>query len=162
MTLKSLFTSFTAGTAAAAVAGAAAVGVTSIALGAGVASAEPVVVNAPLAPAPELAGPLTQTVNVLGSGGSFSGKQAYVQDLGRIGGIGVSAKYNSAVEKGYLPLTATVADVDQNGNVATANVTATLPNGVTRTMPLSFVQGPSPTGWQLSQQSLFTLAGMLG
>ena len=87
MTLKSLFTSFTAGTAAAAVAGAAAVGVTSIALGAGVATAEPVVVNAPLAPAPELAGPLTQTVNVLGSGGSFSGKQAYVQDLGRIGGL---------------------------------------------------------------------------
>ena len=67
-----------------------------------------------------------------------------------------------AVEKGYLPLTATVADVDQNGNVATANVTATLPNGVTRTMPLSFVQGPSPTGWQLSQSSLWTLAGMLG
>ncbi|MHA0287758.1 hypothetical protein ACXYX3_15050 [Mycobacterium sp. C3-094] len=162
MTLKSLFTSVTAGTAAAALAGAAAVGVTSIAVGAGVAAADPIVVNAPQAPAPELAGPLQQTVNVLGSGGSFAGKQAYVQDLGRIGGIGVSAKYNSAVQKGYLPLTATVADVDVDGNVATANVTATLPTGESRTMPLSFVQGPSPTGWQLSQSSLFTLAGMLG
>lgn len=162
MTLKSLFTSVTAGTAAAALAGAAAVGVTSIAVGAGVAAADPVVVNAPQAPAPDLAGPLTQTVNVLGSGGSFSGKQVYVQDLGKFSGGAVSVKYNSAVQKGYLPLTATVADVDLNGNVATANVTATLPNGQSRTVPLSFVQGPSPTGWQLSQSSLWTLAGMLG
>jgi hypothetical protein len=153
VTLKSLVTSVTAGTAAAVVLGGAAAGVTSLAVGSGIASA---------APAPQLQGPLTDTVNVLGSGGSFAGKQAYVQDLGRLGGIGVSAKYSSAVQKGYLPLTATVANIDQNGNVATADVTATLPSGVTRTMPLSFVQGPSPTGWQLSQQSLFTLAGALG
>ncbi len=162
MTLKSLVTSLTAGGAAAVFVGAAAAGVTSIAAGSGIAAAQPAVVNAPLAPAPELAGALTQTVNVLGSGGSFAGKQAYVQDLGRLGGIGVSAKYSSAVAKGYFPLTATVTDVDQNGNVATANVTATLPSGAIKTMPLSFVQGPSPTGWQLSQQSLWTLAGMLG
>ena len=106
---------------------------------------------------------LTRTiVNTLGSGGSFAGKSAYIQGLGRFTGKGVELKYNDAVAKGYLPLTATVSDVIPNGNSATANVTATLASGEVRSMPLTFVRGPSPTGWQLSSQSLFALGELVG
>ena len=106
----------------------------------------------PAAPRADLVGPLTQTVNTLGSGGSFSGKSAYIQGLGRFTGKGVELKYNDAVAKGYLPLTATVSDVvPSQRRPATANVTATLASGEVRSMPLTFVQGPSPTGWQLSK-----------
>jgi hypothetical protein len=154
------------GLAAAALVGGAAAGVTSIASGTISASpaVQPVVWDIPLpaAPAPDLVGPLTQTVNTLGSGGSFAGKSAYIQGLGRFTGKGVELKYNDAVAKGYLPLTATVADPDLNGNLATANVTATLSTGEVRSMPLTFVPGPSPTGWQLSSQSLFALGELVG
>ncbi len=74
----------------------------------------------------------------------------------------VASRYDSAVRQGYLPLTATVANPDLNGNLATANVTATLANGQVRSMPLTFVPGPSPTGWQLSSQSLFALGDLVG
>lgn len=162
MTLKSLVT----GVAAVAAVGGAAAGVTSIASPAITAApaVQPVVWDIPLpaAPAPDLVGPLTQTVNTLGSGGSFAGKSAYIQGLGRFTGKGVELKYNDAVAKGYLPLTATVSDPDLNGNAATANVTATLASGEVRSMPLTFVQGPSPTGWQLSSQSLFALGELVG
>jgi hypothetical protein len=162
VTPKSLVT----GLAAAALVGGAAAGVTSIASGTITAApaVQPVVWDIPLpaAPAPDLVGPLTQTVNTLGSGGSFAGKSAYIQGLGRFTGKGVELKYNDAVAKGYLPLTATVADPDLNGNAATANVTATLSTGEVRSMPLTFVQGPSPTGWQLSSQSLFALGELVG
>ncbi len=165
MTLKTLVT----GVAAAAVVGGAAAGVTSIASGAsGTITAEPAVqpvvwdIPMPAAPAPELVGPLTQTVNTLGSGGSFAGKSSYIQGLGRFTGKGVELQYNDAVAKGYLPLTATVDQPDLNGNMATANVTATLASGEVRSMPLTFVQGPSPTGWQLSSQSLFALGELVG
>jgi hypothetical protein len=158
--LKTLVT----GMAAAAVVAAAAGGVTSIASNAssGAPSAiTPVVLGIPFsqAPAPELDGPLTDTVNALGAGGSFAGKSVYIENLGRLESVAASSKYNSAVSKGYFPLTATVADVDENGTVATANVTATSANGATATMPLTFVQGPSPTGWLLTKQSLTSLAG---
>ncbi len=162
MTLKSLVT----GVAAVAAVGGAAAGVTSLASPAITAApaVQPVVWDIPLpaAPAPDLVGPLTQTVNTLGSGGSFAGKSAYIQGLGRFTGKGVELKYNDAVAKGYLPLTATVSDPDLNGNAATANVTATLASGEVRSMPLTFVQGPSPTGWQLSSQSLFALGELVG
>jgi hypothetical protein len=162
VTPKSLVT----GLAAAALVGGAAAGVTSIASGTITAApaVQPVVWDIPLpaAPAPDLVGPLTQTVNTLGSGGSFAGKSAYIQGLGRFTGKGVELKYNDAVAKGYLPLTATIADPDLNGNTATANVTATLSTGEVRSMPLTFVQGPSPTGWQLSSQSLFALGELVG
>ena len=108
----------------------------------------------PLAPHPICVGPLEQTVNALGSGGSFSGKSAYIEGARPVHRIGAERKYNNAVAKGYFPLTSTVANVDLNGAVATANVTATPANGELRTMPLTFVQGPSPTGWQLIEQSL--------
>ena len=162
MTLKTLVT----GVAAVAAVGGAAAGVTSIASSTITAApaVQPVVWDLPMpaAPAPDLVGPLTQTVNTLGSGGSFAGKSAYIQGLGRFTGKGVELKYNDAVAKGYLPLTATVADPDLNGNMATANVTATLSTGEVRSMPLTFVQGPSPTGWQLSSQSLFALGELVG
>ena len=128
MTLKTLVT----GVAAAAAVGGAAVGVTSIASPAITAApaVKPVVwdIPMPLAPAPDLKGPIEQTVNILGSGGSFSGKQAYIAGLGRFTGKGVEVKYNDAVAKGYLPLNATVlGDPDLNGNVATATFRQPLP-----------------------------------
>ena len=162
MTLKTLVT----GVAAVAAVGGAAVGVTSLASSTITAApaVQPVVWDIPMpaAPAPDLVGPLTQTVNTLGSGGSFSGKSAYIQGLGRFTGKGVEIKYNDAVAKGYLPLTATVSDVVPSPGGATANVTATLASGEVRSMPLTFVQGPSPTGWQLSSQSLFALGELVG
>ena len=161
MTLKSLVT----GVAAVAAVGGAAAGVTSIASPTITAApaVTPVVWDIPMpaAPAPDLVGPLTQTVNTLGSGGSFAGKAAYIQGLGRFTSKGVELKYNDAVAKGYLPLTATVSDPDLNGNLATANVTATLANGEVRSMPLTFVPG-GPSGWQLSSQSLFALGELVG
>ncbi len=162
MTLKTLVT----GVAAVAAVGGAAVGVTSLASSTITAApaVQPVVwdIPMPLAPEDDLVGPLTQTVNTLGSGGSFSGKSAYIQGLGRFTGKGVELKYNDAVAKGYLPLTATVSDVVPSPGGATANVTATLASGEVRSMPLTFVQGPSPTGWQLSSQSLFALGELVG
>jgi hypothetical protein len=162
VTLKTLVT----GVAAAVVVGGAAAGVTSIASSTITAApaVQPVVWDIPMpaAPAPDLVGPLTQTVNTLGSGGSFAGKSSYIQGLGRFTGKGVEIKYNDAVAKCYLPLTATVDEPDLNGNLATANVTATLSTGEVRSMPLTFVQGPSPTGWQLSSQSLFALGELVG
>ncbi len=162
MILKTLVTGF----AAAAVIGGAAAGVTSVASGTIAASpaVQPVVWDIPMPAAPEddVASDLTRTVNTLGSGGSFAGKSAYIQGLGRFTGKGVELKYNDAVAKGYLPLTATVTDVVPNGNSATANVTAKLASGEVRSMPLTFVRGPSPTGWQLSSQSLFALGELVG
>jgi len=162
VTLKSLVTGF----AAAAVIGGAAAGVTSVASGTIAASpaVQPVVWDIPMPAAPEddVASDLTRTVNTLGSGGSFAGKSAYIQGLGRFTGKGVELKYNDAVAKGYLPLTATVSDVIPSDNSATANVTATLASGEVRSMPLTFVRGPSPTGWQLSSQSLFALGELVG
>ena len=162
MILKTLVTGF----AAAAVIGGAAAGVTSVASGTIAASpaVQPVVWDIPMPAAPEddVASDLTRTVNTLGSGGSFAGKSAYIQGLGRFTGKGVELKYNDAVAKGYLPLTATVSDVIPSDNSATANVTATLASGEVRSMPLTFVQGPSPTGWQLSSQSLFALGELVG
>ena len=162
MTLKTLVT----GVAAAAVVGGAAAGVTSIASPSMTAAPAitPVVWDVPM---PEQ-GPvndaalLTDTVNALGSGGSFRGKAPYIQGLGRFTGKGVEIKYNDAVAKGYLPLTASVADPVVQGNTATATVTAKLGTGEVRSMPLSFVRGPSPTGWQLSSQSLVALGDLLG
>lgn len=159
MTLKSLVT----GVAAAAAISGAAFGVTSIAAPI-IASAAPGSYNIPQAPAPELAGPLTDTVNALGSGGSFDSKTPYIEPLGL--GIGSAAKrgYNDAVKKGYFPLTANVTNVDVNGPVATALVTATSANGGTSApTSLTFSSNPSsPTGWVLTRSSLLSLSSALG
>ena len=163
MTLKSLVNSLTAGAAATMLAGAAAVGVTSIAVGSGIASASPAPVNAPLpaAPAPELQGPLMSTLSALAGPGSFSGaKSSYVQGgLGRIEARVADSGYSNAAAKGYFPLTFTIADIDQNGPVATAFVT---PAGQVPSQPLTFIAGPSPTGWQLSKSSAMALISAVG
>lgn len=174
MTLKTLVTSLTAGAAAAVVVGAAAAGVTSIAAGSGAVGApaqpavQPVVFDVPLpaapAPDPDLQGPLLSTLSALAGPGSFSaGKASYVQGgLGRIEARVADSGYNNAAAKGYFPLSFSIADIDQNGPVVTANVTASAPTGAVATQPLTFIAGPSPTGWQLSKQSAMALMSSVG
>lgn len=163
MILKTLVT----GVAAAAVVAAAAGGVTSVAssLGSGASSSTvavtPVVMGVPLpaAPAPDLQAPLLTTLTGLAGPGSFSGaKASYIEGgLGRIEGIAADREYSKAAAKGYFPLSFVVADVDSDGGTATANVTATANTGATKTQPVLFVAGPSPTGWQISKQSALAL-----
>lgn len=160
MTLKSLVT----GAAVAAVVAGAAAGVTSIA-SAPIAGAAPAVVSVPMpaAPAPDLAGPLTQTLSVLAGPGSFNGKAPYIQGgIGRIEALTADRAYNNAAREGKFPLTFNVANVDQNGGVATAAVTATAATGGTATQNIVFVAGPSPTGWQVSKGSALSLLSAVG
>ena len=163
MTLKTLVTG---GAAAAAVVGAAA-GVTSIASPA-VSSApavQPVVWDIPMpqAPAPELQSPLLQTLRVLASGGSFSGKSSYIQGgIGRIEGIAADRAYNKAAAEGKFPLAFNIANIDQEGGVANADVTATSALGTTATQNVQFVAGPSPSGWQISKASALNLLSSAG
>lgn len=151
------------GLGAAAIVGAAAAGVTSAAFStpAAAPAVQPVVFGAPLpqAPAPELQSQLVATLDALQSGGSFSGtKASYIEGgLGRIEGITADRAFSNASAKGLFPLSFSVADIDQNGPVATANVTATAASGATATQPIQFVQGPSPTGWQVTKSSAMTL-----
>ncbi|WP_167101824.1 hypothetical protein [Mycobacterium sp. DL592] len=159
MTLKLLAT----GVAAAAIVAGAAAGVTSVAFGNPAASpaVSPVVFGAPLpqAPAPELQSALVATLDGLQSGGSFSGtKASYIQGgLGRFEGITADRAFSNASAKGYFPLSFVVADIDQEGPTATANVTATAANGATATQSIQFIAGPSPTGWQLTKSSALAL-----
>lgn len=164
MTLKTLAT----GVAALAVVAAAAGGVTSIASSTSAAApaVQPVVFGVPMpqAPAPELLSPLMQTLDGLAGGGSFAGaKASYIEGgLGRIESIAADRAYNKAAAKGQFPLTFVVADIDQNDGTATANVTATAATGVSNTQPVTFVAGPSPTGWQISKQSALNLLSSAG
>jgi hypothetical protein len=159
VTLKSLVT----GVAAAALVGGAAAGVTSIASGtiSAAPAVQPVVFDIPLpqAPAPELQGQLQATLNGLAGGGSFAGgKSTYVQGgVGRIEAITADRAYNNAAARGVFPLTFFIANIDQNGGAATADVTATAANGATATQNVTFVAGPSPTGWQMSKASALAL-----
>jgi hypothetical protein len=167
VTLKTLVT----GVAAAAVVAAAAGGMTSIAssMTAGApsttAAVQPVVLGIPLpqAPAPDLQAPLTQTLDALAGGGSFSGKSAYIEGgVGRIEAITADRAYNRAAQQGYFPLTFDVVDIDQNGGIATANVNATSNTGAASSLPITFIAGPSPTGWQISKQSAMALLQSFG
>ncbi|MGV0814735.1 hypothetical protein ABQF34_22450 [Mycolicibacterium boenickei] len=167
MTPKTLVTGFISAAAAAAVVGGAAAGVTSIA-SSGMSTApaiQPVVFGAPLpaAPAPDLAGPLVQTLQVLAGGGSFSGKAPYIQGgIGRIESIAADRAYNRAAAEGKFPLTFNIANIDQQGGVAYADVTATSATGGTATQNIQFVAGPSPTGWQISKGSAMALLSSVG
>ena len=136
MTLKTLVT----GVAAAALVGGAAAGVTSIAFSSGssapgAVAVQPVVWDIPMpqAPAPDLKSPLVQTLNALAGGGSFAGpKGTYIQGgLGRIESRLADGKYKDAAAKGDFPLSFAVDNIDLNGPVATANVTATAQTGAT-------------------------------
>ena len=159
MTLKSLAT----GVAAAAIVGGVAAGVTSVAFSSPVPApaVQPVVFGVPMpqAPAPELQSQLIATLDGLQGGGTFSGaKASYIQfGLGRIEGIAADRAFNNASAKGLFPLSFNVVDIDQEGPTATANVTAIAPNGQTASQSIQFVQGPSPTGWQLTKQSALAL-----
>ena len=163
MTLKTLVT----GVAAAALVAGAAAGVTSVASPAvsSTPAVQPVVWDIPMpqAPAPELQAPLLQTLQALAGGGSFSGKASYIQGgIGRIESIAADRAYNNAAREGKFPLTFNIADIDVNGPVATANVTATSATGGTATQPVTFTAGPSPTGWQVSRQSALALLSAAG
>jgi hypothetical protein len=163
VTLKTLVT----GVAAAALVAGAAAGVTSIASPA-VSSApavQPVVWDVPMpqAPAPDLQGPLLQTLQALSAGGSFAGKAAYIQGgIGRIEGIAADRAYNKAAAQGKFPLTFNIANIDSDGGVASADVTATSALGASATQNVQFVAGPSPTGWQISKASALNLLSAAG
>jgi hypothetical protein len=163
VTLKTLVT----GVAAAALVGGAAAGVTSIAFPA-VSSApavQPVVWDIPMpqAPAPDLQAPLLQTLQALAGGGSFSGKASFIQGgIGRIEGIAADRAYNKAAAEGKFPLTFNIANIDQQGGVASADVTATSALGTTSTQNVQFVAGPSPSGWQISKTSALDLLSAAG
>ena len=163
MTLKTLVT----GVAGAALVAAAAAGVTSVASPA-VSSApavQPVVWGIPMpqAPAPELQAPLLQTLQALAGGGSFSGKAPYIQGgIGRIEGIAADRAYNRAAAEGKFPLTFNIANIDQEGGVVNADVTATSALGTTATQSVQFVAGPSPSGWQISKASALSLLSAAG
>jgi hypothetical protein len=174
VTLKTLVT----GVAAAALVGGAAAGVTSIAsptdsdvagLAAPAAPAalavQPVVWDIPMpqAPAPELQAPLLQTLQALAGGGSFSGKASYIQGgIGRIEGIAADRAYNNAAAEGKFPLTFNLANIDQQGGVASADVTATSALGTSDTQNVQFVAGPSPSGWQIAKTSALSLLSAAG
>jgi hypothetical protein len=163
VTLKTLVT----GVAGAALVAAAAAGVTSVASSA-VSSApavQPVVWDIPMpqAPAPELQSPLLQTLQVLAGGGSFSGKAPYIQGgIGRIESIAADRAYSRAAAEGKFPLTFNIANIDQEGGVANADVTATSALGTTATQTVQFVAGPSPSGWQISKNSAMSLLSAAG
>jgi hypothetical protein len=161
--LKTLVT----GMAAAAVVAAAAGGVTSIAAsGSPAATAiQPVVWDIPFpqAPAPELQSPLLTTLQALGTTGPSSAKAPYIEGgIGRIEGRVADGKIREAAAAGKFPLTFAIANIDQEGTVVTADVTATAANGGTASQSIQFVPGPSPTGWQMSKQSLVALMSSVG
>jgi hypothetical protein len=158
VTLKTLVT----GLAAVAVVGGAAAGVTSIASPAvsPAPAVQPVVWDVPMpqAPAPDLQTPLLQTLQALAGGGSFSGKAPFIQGgIGRIEGIAADRAYNRAAAEGKFPLTFNIVNIDSDGGVATADVTATSALGTSATQSVQFVAGPSPTGWQISKASALNL-----
>lgn len=168
MNLKSIATGVATAAGAVAIVGAAAAGVTSIASVTTATSpaVQPVVFDIPMpaAPAPELQGSLLQTLNGLAGGGSFSGaKSSYIEGgVGRIEAITADRAYQNAQAKGYFPLSFNVADIDMNGPVATANVTAIAANGVATTRPVTFIAGPSPTGWLMQKGSALSLLSSVG
>jgi hypothetical protein len=163
VTLKSLVT----GVAAAALVGGAAAGVTSIASGtiSAAPAVQPVVFDIPLpqAPAPELEAPLLQTLQALGAPGLSGSKAPYIQGgIGRIEGRVADSKLRDAQADGKFPLSFTLANVNQNGAVVTADVTATAATGGVASQNITFVPGPSPTGWQMSKDSLLALMSAVG
>ncbi|WP_326546374.1 hypothetical protein QGN32_22490 [Mycolicibacterium sp. ND9-15] len=168
MTLKALVSGLMTGAAAVAVVGGAAAGVTSTVLDSAApatVTVAPVVWDIPMpqAPAPDLEGPLLQTLQALGTGGTSAGKAAYVQGgIGRVEGRIADTKLREAAAEGKFPLTFSLANIDQNGPVVSADVTATAPTGGTASQNIQFVPGPSPTGWQMSKQSLMALLSAVG
>ena len=59
-------------------------------------------------------------------------------------------------------MTFSLANIDQNGPMVSADVTATVRTGGAASQNVQFVPGPSPTGWQMSKQSLMALLSAVG
>jgi hypothetical protein len=99
-----------------------------------------------------------RTLQALGSPGAFRDKSPYIQGgVGRIESIAGDRIYRQAAADGKFPLTFAIANIDLNGGLATADVTATSAQGVSHSQNIQFVAGPSPTGWQISKQSAMSL-----
>lgn len=168
MNLKSIATGMATAAGAVAIVGTAAAGVTSIAsvTTASSPAASPAInlvvwdLPMPAVPAPDLQGPLLQTLNGVAAGGSMG---TYVEGgLGKGESLVARAKYSDAAAKGYFPVTFSVANIDQNGPLATANVTAITANGITTSRPLTFVSAPSPTGWVIQKGAALSFLASLG
>ena len=152
---------FAAGVTAVALAGSAAA---SMPLSAAPTSATPaiapVVRQVPLPLTPEVGyQELIDTLNGLAAPGTFAGaKASYVQGgIGRVQAIGADRAYNNAVAKGLMPMTFSIANIVQKDDTVTADVTANTADGHSTTDSVTFVAGPSPSGWQLSRQSAIAL-----
>jgi hypothetical protein len=163
VTLKTLVT----GVAAAALVAGTAAGVTSVASSAvsPAPAVQPVVWDIPMpqTPAPELEGQLLQTLQALGAPGLSASKAPFIQGgIGRIEGRVADSKLREAQADGKFPLSFTIANIDQNGPAVTADVTATAATGGVASQNIQFVPGPSPTGWQMSKQSLMALMSAVG
>ncbi len=90
-------------------------------------------------------------------------KAPYIQGgIGRIEGRVADSKLREAQAEGKFPLSFSLSNIDQNGPVVTADVTATAANGGVASQNIAFVPGPSPTGWQMSKQSLMALMSAVG
>jgi hypothetical protein len=120
----------------------------------------PVVRQVPLPLTPEVGyQELIDTLNGLAAPGTFAGaKASYVQGgIGRVQAIGADRAYNNAVAKGLMPMTFSIANIVQKDDTVTADVTANTADGHSTTDSVTFVAGPSPSGWQLSRQSAIAL-----
>jgi len=123
-------------------------------------SITPVVRGVPMPQAPAASyQELIDTLNGLAAPGTFAGaKGSYVQGgIGRIQAISADSAYNNAVAKGMLPMSFSIANIDQKDETVTADVTATAADGHSTTAAVTFVSGPSPSGWQLSKSSALAL-----
>lgn len=163
MTLKALVSG---AAAAVAIAGAAA-GVTSIASSdvMNTPRVAPVVWDIPLPEQPptDVEGPLLATLQALGAPGLSASKAAYIQGgIGRIEGRVADSKLREAQAEGKFPLSFSLKNVQPSGAGFTADVTATAANGGVASQNIAFVPGPSPTGWQMSKQSLMALMSAVG
>jgi hypothetical protein len=150
------------GIAAAALVGAAAAGVTSVATVAP--QVQLTVFGAPLpldppaaVPAPEQ---LTDVLNTLADPGIPAAGKSYLIEggLGPVESSIMDRKMSKAAANGKFPLAISVANIAPAGlGAATADVTASGPQMEPRTVNLTFVdQG----GWKLSKTSLMTLSQM--
>ena len=159
VSLKSLAT----GVAAAALVGAAALGVTSIASAPNTAAPAitPVVFGAPLPLDidPALAGQLSGILNQLANGATITENASLIQ-----GGVGIfegrtaNKLLANARQNGYLPLSLSVTNVSPpapDGSV-TATVNASGPKMAGTTQQVTFVPG-GPSGWMVSKASATAL-----
>jgi hypothetical protein len=120
----------------------------------------PVVWQIPMSQSPEPSNQeLIDTLNGLAAPGTFGGvKASYVQGgIGRLQSISADNAYNNAVAKGELPMTFSVSNLVQKDDTVKADVTATSAHGHSSTATVTFVAGPSPSGWQLSKSSALVL-----